>query len=111
MQASFNDIANAIAQENVTVSGGDLLVDNYRRTVQVVGDFKTMEDIENVIIKSEKDAPIYLRDVATVRFVEQEKTSYAREYLQPVVSLDIIKRAGENLIAASDGINRIIAEA
>ena len=111
MQASFNDIANAIAQENVTVSGGDLLVDNYRRTVQVVGDFKTMEDIENVIIKSENDAPIYLRDVATVRFVEQEKTSYAREYLQPVVSLDIIKRAGENLIAASDGINRIIAEA
>ena len=111
MQASFNDIANAIAQENVTVSGGDLLVDNYRRTVQVVGDFKTMEDIENVIIKSEKDAPIYLRDVATVRFVEQEKTSYAREYLQPVVSLDIIKRAGENLIAASDGIDRIIAEA
>lgn len=111
MQASFNDIANAIAQENVTVSGGDLLVDNYRRTVQVVGDFKTMEDIENVIIKSEKDAPIYLRDVATVRFVEQEKTSYAREYLQPVVSLDIIKRAGENLIAASDGINGIIAEA
>ena len=111
MQVSFNDISGAIAQENVTISGGDLLVDNYRRTVQVVGDFQSMEDIENVIVKSEADAPIYLRDVATVRFVEQEKTSYAREYLQPVVSLDIIKRAGENLIAASDGINRIIAEA
>ena len=111
MQVSFNDISAAIAQENVTISGGDLLVDNYRRTVQVVGDFQSMDDIGNVIIKSEKDAPIYLRDVATVQFVEQEKTSYAREYLQPVVSLDIIKRAGENLIAASDGINRIIAEA
>ena len=111
MQVSFNDISGAIAQENVTISGGDLLVDNYRRTVQVVGDFQNMEDIENVIIKSEGDAPVYLRDVATVRFVEQEKTSYAREYLQPVVSLDIIKRAGENLIAASDGINRIIADA
>jgi len=46
-----------------------------------------------------------------VRFVEQEKTSYAREYMRPVVSLDIIKRAGENLIAASDGINAIIADA
>jgi len=111
MQVSFNDISGAIAQENVTVSGGDLLVDNFRRTVQVVGDFQSMEDIENVIIKSENNAPVYLRDVATVRFVEQEKTSYAREYLQPVVSLDIIKRAGENLIAASDGINAIIASA
>jgi len=111
MQVSFNDISGAIAQENVTISGGDLLVDNFRRTVQVVGDFQSMEDIENVIIKSEKNAPVYLRDVATVRFVEQEKTSYAREYMRPVVSLDIIKRAGENLIAASDGINAIIAEA
>ena len=111
MKVSFNDISGAIAQENVTISGGDLLVDNFRRTVQVVGDFQTMEDIENVIIKSENDAPVYLRDVATVRFVEQEKTSYAREYTQPVVSLDIIKRAGENLIAASNGINQIIEEA
>lgn len=111
MQVSFNDISGAIAQENVTISGGDLLVDNFRRTVQVVGDFQSMEDIENVIIKSENNAPVYLRDVATVRFVEQEKTSYAREYMRPVVSLDIIKRAGENLIAASDGINAIIADA
>ncbi|MDA1336130.1 MAG: efflux RND transporter permease subunit [Bacteroidetes bacterium] len=111
MQVSFNDISGAIAQENVTISGGDLLVDNFRRTVQVVGDFQSVADIENVIVKSEKNAPVYLRDVATVRFVEQEKTSYAREYTKPVVSLDIIKRAGENLIAASDGINAVIADA
>lgn len=111
MQVSFNDISGAIAQENITISGGDLLVDNFRRSVQVVGDFESMEDIESVVIKSENDAPVYLRDVASVHFVEQEKTSYAREYLQPVVSLDIIKRAGENLIAASNGINGIIAEA
>ena len=111
MQVSFNDISGAIAQENVTVSGGDLLVDNARRTVQVVGDFTSTEEIENVIIKSEGGAPVYLRDVAEVRFVEKEKESYAREFGNPVVTLDIIKRAGENLIAASDGINAIIEEA
>ena len=111
MQVSFNDISGAIAQENVTISGGDMLVDHYRRTVQVVGDFQSMQDIENIIVKSENNAPVYLRDLATVRFVEQEKTSYAREYGNPVVSLDIIKRAGENLIAASNEINLIIKEA
>ena len=111
MQVSFNDISGAIAQENVTVSGGDLLVDNARRTVQVVGDFTSMQEIENVIIKSEGGAPVYLRDVAEVRFVEKEKESYAREFGKPVVTLDIIKRAGENLIAASDGINAIIEQA
>lgn len=111
MQVSFNDISGAIAQENITISGGDLLVDNARRTVQVVGDFTSMEEIAGVIIKSEKGAPVYLRDVAEVRFVEKEKESYAREYGNPVVTLDVIKRAGENLIAASNGINAIIEEA
>ncbi len=111
MQVSFNDIAGAISAENLTISGGDLLVDNFRRSVQVVGDFTSTRDIEQVIVKSENDAPVYLRDVATVRFVEKEKTSYAREYLRPVVSLDIIKRAGTNLLEVSDGINAIIDEA
>ncbi|MGB1076021.1 MAG: efflux RND transporter permease subunit [Flavobacteriales bacterium] len=111
MQVSFNDISGAIAQENVTVSGGDLLVDNARRTVQVVGDFTSMEEIAGVIVKSEKGAPVYLRDVAEVHFVEKEKESYAREYGNPVVTLDVIKRAGENLIEASNGINAIIEKA
>lgn len=111
MNVSFNDIAGAIQQENLTISGGDVLVDNFRRTLQVVGEFKTTGDIENVVVKSENQNVIYLRDIAKINFVEKEKESYAREYLQPVVTLDIIKRAGENLIEASDGINAIIEEA
>ena len=94
----------------MTVSGGDLLVDNYRRTVQVVGDFKTMEDIENVIIKSEADAPS--TSAMSPRFGLWNKKRRATPGIPPAGGvLDIIKRAGENLIAASDGINRIIAEA
>ncbi len=111
MQVSFNDIAQALASENLTVSGGDLLTDRFRRTVQVVGDFTTPEDLLDVVIKAEGGRPVYLRDVANVSFEEKEKTSYAREFRQPVISLDIIKRAGENIIVASEGINAILDDA
>ncbi|MDA0903722.1 MAG: efflux RND transporter permease subunit [Bacteroidetes bacterium] len=111
MQVSFNDIAGAIAAENMTVSGGDLLVDGVRRSVQVEGDFTSIEELENVIIKAENGFIVHLRDVAHVAFVEKEKESYAREYLRPVVSLDVVKRAGENLLEASSAINAIIEEA
>ncbi len=111
MQVSFNDIAFALASENLTVSGGDLLTDRFRRTVQVVGDFETPDDLLNVVVKAEGGRPVYLRDVATVAFKEKEKTSYAREFRQPVISLDIVKRAGENIIVASEGIQTILAEA
>ena len=111
MKVSFNDIAGAISAENMTVSGGDLLVDGVRRSVQVEGDFTSIEELESVIVKAEKGHIVHLRDVAKVSFVEKEKESYAREYTQPVVSLDVVKRAGENLLEASAAINEIIEEA
>ncbi len=111
MLVSFNDIAQAIGQENLSISGGDILMDGRRRTVQVVGDFRDAQDLESIIVKAEGGTPVYLRDVANVKFVDQEATSFAREWGNPVVSLDVRKRAGENLIIASDEINRIIEEA
>jgi multidrug efflux pump len=111
MNLSINDISSAIQQENLTISGGDLKISDFSRTVSVKGEFSDMEDIRNIIIKHEKDNIVYLRDVAEVSFVEKEKESYAREYLRPVVTLDVIKRAGENLLEASASINEIIEKA
>jgi hypothetical protein len=54
---------------------------------------------------------VRLRDIAEVEFEYKEADSYAREYGNPVVMLDVIKRAGENLIIASDKINAILDEA
>ena len=111
MQVSFNDIASAIQQENLSISGGDILVDEFKRTLQIVGEFRSMADVENVVVKSENQNTIYLRDLATVQFKEKDKESFAREYMRPVITLDIIKRSGTNLIAASDKINAIIEDA
>ena len=110
-QISFYDIATAIQNENMTVSGGDLLEDGIRRNVRVVGEFRTAKEIEDIIVKQENFNIVYLRDIADVNFQEQEKESYAREYLKPVVMLDVRKRGGENLINASEQIDVIIAEA
>lgn len=111
LNISFNDIAGAIQNENVTISGGDLLVDDMRRTVRVIGEFRSAKEIEEVIVKSEKANIVYLKDIAEVVFEEAEAQSYAREYGQPVVMVDVKKRAGENLINASDKINEIIENA
>ncbi|NQY08902.1 MAG: efflux RND transporter permease subunit [Flavobacteriales bacterium] len=110
LKLGFNDISSAIANENVTISGGDILVGGTRRTVRAVGDFKSMEDIENIIIKQEKFNIVYLRDVADVAFKFEERTSYAREFQKPVVMLDVIKKAGKNLLSATAQIEDIIKE-
>lgn len=107
---SFYDIEKAIAEENFTMSGGELLLNDYRRTVRIDGEFKDFQEIENVIVKNKDLNIVYLRDVAEVTFQEKEAVSYAREYGSPVVMLDVIKKGGENLIEASDKINALIKE-
>jgi len=111
LDISFNSIGDAIKYENMSVSGGDLLVDGYRRNIRVLGEFESIQDIENIIVKQEKGAIVYLRDIATVEFTSVERESYAREFKNPVVSLDIKKRSGENLIEVSAAINQVVADA
>ena len=114
MQASeinFNDIANAVRGENVTISAGSLLDGSMRRTVRVVGEFERPEELGDVIVKMENQDIVYLRDIAEIVFEEEEAESYARQSTKPVVMVDVKKRAGENLINAADKIVEILEEA
>ena len=111
LKLSFNNIAQAIQNENITVSGGEIKQGGIRRNVRVEGEFKNAEEIANIIVKREKQKVVYLRDIAKVSYKEQEKESYARQYGKDVVMLDVKKRGGENLINASEKIDKIVAKA
>lgn len=111
LNLSFDDIANAIRGENVSVAAGDFLIDGFRRNIRVVGEFKDPSDVGRIIVKNENAEVVFLKDIADIHFGEVEKESYAREFGKPVVMLDVMKRSGENLIIVSDKINSIIEKA
>lgn len=110
-QVSFRNIEEAINYENMTISAGDLLVGDNRRSVRIVGEFSEVSEIEDIIVKSDFQKPVFLKDIATVTFEAAETDSYARIDGKPVVSLDVMKRSGENLIIAVDEIKKIIEKA
>ncbi|AKD02620.1 efflux RND transporter permease subunit [Pontibacter korlensis] len=109
-QVTFNDISTAIARENVTVSGGNITVGEAKRSVRVVGQYADPEKIGDIVLKSLGGANIKLGDIAEVREGFEEQESYARLGDQPVITLNVIKRSGENLIEASDKIRDAIEE-
>ena len=111
LQVTFGDLENAIASENMNMSVGEIINNDFRRAVRVMGEFETVDEINDVIVKSENQRPIYLKDIASAEYAFQDRTSYARSDGLPVVSLDVIKRKGENLLHASDEIKEIISEA
>jgi len=111
MQVSFNDVINSIRSENVTMPGGEILLGGKNRSVRIEGEFQDVEEIKNIIVKSEGgENEIYLHEIANVTFGDADISSYARQFQEPVVMLDIKKRSGENLLEAADKIKKIVAE-
>lgn len=107
---TFSDISSAVADENVTISGGNILSGDYRRTLRIAGEFTDPMQLENVIVKTENNNIVYLRDVASVSDTYKERESYARSNKLPVVTINVVKRSGENLLDASDKIKELIEE-
>jgi len=107
---SFGDIIGAIQNENITISGGNILQNGMQRNIRVLGEIEDPQDLQNVVVKND-GGRILLRDVAKVNFREKDRTTFAREYAQPVVMLSIMKKSGENMIAAVEKIKVILDEA
>ncbi|WP_417854286.1 efflux RND transporter permease subunit [Xanthomarina gelatinilytica] len=110
-EVTFSDIIGAINNGNVTMSAGNLKTSGQRRTIRILGEIETPDQLKNFVVKSEKGHAIYLKDVATVSFQEEDKTTFAREFGEPVVMLDVKKRAGKNMVAAAEQIQVIVQDA
>jgi len=110
-KVSFNDITSAIGNGNITMSAGNFITSGQRRTIRIIGEIDKPSDLENFVIKSEFNNPVYLKDVAKVAFKDKDKTTYAREKGAAVVMLDVKKRAGKNMVAAAEKIKKIVNEA
>lgn len=108
---TFNDIIGAINNGNVTMSAGNLKASGQRRTIRILGEIDDPSELENFVVKAENGNAIYLKDVATVSFQEEDKTTYAREFGHPVVMLDVKKRAGKNMVAAAEQVQVIVQDA
>jgi len=109
-RVSFDDVINAVRNGNVTMSAGNLISNGQRRTIRILGEIENPSELENFVVKTQGGA-IYLKDIAKVTFKDVDKTTYAREFGKRVVMLDVKKRAGKNMIEATEKIKNIVKNA
>lgn len=107
---TFRDIENAVMFENMTVSAGNVDVGGMTRSISIRGDFKDVEQIKNIVVASQSGAQVYLKDIAEVKMGFKEQESFSRMNGKNVISLNVVKRSGENLIAASDQIKTLVEQ-
>ncbi|MBE0639088.1 MAG: efflux RND transporter permease subunit [Bacteroidales bacterium] len=109
MQAAgitFDHITNAIRLENMTITAGMYKMGTMERNMRVVGEFTDPDQLNYLLLKE----GVYLRDIAEIRDDFRDRESYSRMDGKDVVTLNVIKKSGENLIVAIDKIKEIIAD-
>lgn len=113
-QISYNDIIQAIGNENVISSAGTIKTDGMQRTIDVKEDFKNADEVQALVVRNPQGKAVYLKDIAEVKDAFQDQISYARlktpnnPNFKNVITLNVAKRSGENLIEASDKIYAMI---
>ncbi|WP_259069515.1 efflux RND transporter permease subunit [Mucilaginibacter sp. X4EP1] len=115
-QVSYNDIIQAIGNENILSTAGTITANGEQRAVDIKEDFKSAAQVAAMVIRNPQGRAIYLSDIAQVRDAFQDQKSYARlktpndPNFKNVITLNVSKRAGENLIEASDEIYSLIKQ-
>lgn len=107
---TMRDIESAISFENMTISGGQLDMGNVKRAISVVGEYKDSRQLGDIVIRGGTGAITYLKDIAEVKDTYKEQESYARLDKKNVLSMNVIKRSGENLIITADKIKALTEE-
>lgn len=105
---TFGDIENAVAYENITSTPGQVSMNNQKRILTIRNEFKNAEQIGNLIVKNQHGKALYLKDLADVADNFEEQESYARLDNKNVITLNVIKAKGQNLIDASDKIAALL---
>ena len=109
-KVSFDDIINTIRNGNMTMSAGNMITSGQRRTIRILGEIEKPSQLNDFVVKSQNGA-VYLRDIAEVKFKDEDQTTFAREFGHSVVMLDVMKRSGKNMIEAAEKIALIIDDA
>ena len=107
-KVSFDNVINAIRNENKTISGGHIKSSEIEKNLRIVGEIGTPEELNDIVVKHD-DGVVFLRDIAAINFQQKETTTLAREDGKPVVMLDVKKRAGRNMLDAVDQIKATLA--
>ena len=106
----LNQVSTAISSENTNLPGGSVEMGPTKYLIRVPGEFETPDGINEALISAPDQVPVRVRDVARVIFGYKETSSKSRLDGYESVSLSIIKRSGENLLAIRDSVIKIVTE-
>lgn len=105
---TINTFQQVVQSENTNTSGGAIRLGSGRFLLRVPGEFTSPDEIYGLVMGVHNGEPVYLKDVARVVDSFKEETSRARLDGREAVNIAVKKRSGENILAITKKVDRLI---
>ncbi len=105
-RVTVEDVINAVKRENRNVRGGHIDDGKKRLIVRTVGQFKSLEEIERVIVTQRENSPVYIQDIAQVEDTFKDKNFEVKINGHSTIVFPISKKEDENTIQVSEAVLR-----
>ncbi len=103
-----NDIIQAVGRENINRPGGNVqrgLSDLYVRSI---GEFQSVDEVRNTVIRTVGGAPLRISDIADVQYTREDIGRYIEVDDIPTLRLGVRKQSGANTVAVAEEVRRIV---
>ena len=97
-EITIREVRQAIVRENRNIKGGDLSEGKRRHVIRTLGQFTDISQIEDVIVRHDRNRPVYIRDIARVAFGHEDRDFVVRINARPAIGLGVLRRSGANTV-------------
>ncbi len=103
---SVQNVINTISQENLDLPVGTIKETKKEYLIRSLGEFRSLNQIEDIVLVSRTGMPVYIRDIGEVKDLFKEPQNITLINGKPGVMLMVRKRSGANTVAAVDNVKK-----
>lgn len=107
---SISRIQSALRSANVAQPGGSIRRGPFRFSVEVSGEFESIDDIRSTIIRQTAGVPVRLGDVADVREGVEERRGLVRFDGRETLMLLVERRPDANTVRAAEEVRAVMTQ-
>ncbi|MFC1725145.1 efflux RND transporter permease subunit [candidate division KSB1 bacterium] len=103
-----NEVVSALEENNINSSGGFLFNGPEEKIIRGMGRIKTIEDIENIVLRQEEGVPVFIRNVADVNIGAYQRRGTAGESGEEIVAVTVQNQYNYNVLETINGVQKVL---
>jgi len=104
------DVKQAILSSNLDFPTGALKTRTSRSTIRLSGKYKSVQEMNNLVVSDKNGAQVRLSDIATVFDTQKDVEKVARYNQMSTILLQVKKQSDANAVSVSDLVKKTIGD-